>query len=69
MIVPLLLSSWGFSFALGCWLSFSARIQHSPVDGCLATSCDFDILAGEDEHTSFYSSILEVNQSKARMRL
>ena len=32
-------------------------------------TCDFGILAGEDEHTSFYSSILEVNQSKARMRL
>ena len=41
MIAPLLLSSWSFSFALGCGLSFSARIQHSPVDGCLATSCDF----------------------------
>ena len=69
MIAPLLLSCWDFSFALGCWLSFSARIQHSAVDGCLATSCDFGILAREDEHTSFYPSVLEVNQSKARMRL
>ena len=35
---PLTLSCWGFSFALGCGVSFSSRIQHSPVDGCSAVS-------------------------------
>ena len=55
---PLALSCWGFSFALGCGVSFSSRIQHSPVDGCSAVSCNFGVLSGEDEHTSFYSTIL-----------
>ena len=31
MILPLLPSCWGFSFALGCGLSFFGGIQHSPV--------------------------------------
>ena len=47
----------GFSFALGCGVSFLMGIQHSPVDGCSATSCNFGVLA-EDEHTSFYSAIV-----------
>ena len=34
-------------------------IQYYPVDGCSATSCDFGVHAGEDEHTSFYSAILD----------
>ena len=58
VISPLLPSCWGFSFALGCGVSFFGGIQHSPVDGCSAASCSFGILAGEDEHTSSYSSIL-----------
>ena len=33
-------------------------IQHSPVDGCSAVSCNFGVLTGEDECTSFYSDIL-----------
>ena len=32
-------------------------IQHSPVNDCLAASCNFGVLTGEDEHTSFYSVI------------
>ena len=35
VISPLLPSCWGFSFALGCGVSFFGGIQHSPVDGCL----------------------------------
>ena len=35
-VVPLLPSCWGFSFALGCRVSFFGGIQHSPVDGCSA---------------------------------
>ena len=34
-------------------------IQHSPVGGCSAESCDFRVLAGEDKYTSF-STILFV---------
>ena len=36
VISPLLMSCWscwGFSFALGCEVSFFGGIQHSPVDG------------------------------------
>ena len=58
MILPLLLSCWGFSFALRHGVSFSGGIQHSPFDGCSAASCSFGVLAGEDEHTFFYSTIL-----------
>ena len=36
VISPLLPSCWGFSFALGCGVSFSGGIQHSPVNGCSA---------------------------------
>ena len=50
VILPLLPSCWGFSFALGHGVSFFGGIQHSPVDGCSAASCNFGILAGEDEH-------------------
>ena len=41
--------SWGYVFFGG--------IQYAPVDGYLAASCNFGILA-EDELTSFYSTIL-----------
>ena len=37
---------------------FFGGIQHFPVEGCSAVSCNFGVLAGEDEGTSFYSSIL-----------
>ena len=36
VISPLLPSCWGFSFALGCGVSFFVRFQHFPVDGCSA---------------------------------
>ena len=58
MISPLLLSCWGFSFALGHGVSFFGGIQHSAVDGCSAASCNFGVLAGEDECISFYSTVL-----------
>ena len=56
-ISPLLPSHWVFSFALGHGVYFFGGIQHSPVDGCSAVSCNFGVLAGEDERTSFYSTI------------
>ena len=57
VISPLQLSCWGFSSALGCGISFFGGILHSPVDGCSAENCNFGVLAGEDECTSFYSAI------------
>ena len=33
---------------------FFGGIQQSPVDGCSAASCNFGVLAGEDECMSFY---------------
>ena len=58
-ILPLLPSCCG-TFALGYEISFFGGIQHSPVDGCSAVSCNFGVLAG-DEHTSFYSTILRAH--------
>ena len=43
---------WVFFFFFG-------GIQHSPVDGCSAVSCNFGVLSGEDECTFFYSMILK----------
>ena len=55
---PLRPSCWGFSFALGCGVSCFGMIQHSSVHGCSAASCNFGVLAREDERMSFYSAIL-----------
>ena len=63
-IWPLLPSCWGFFFALQSVVSLLGGIQHSPVDGCSAASCNFGVLAGKDKRTSFYSAIL-VSPSKA----
>ena len=41
MILPVLPSCWGFSFALGHGISFLGGIQHSPVNGCSAVWCNF----------------------------
>ena len=57
VILPLLLSSWGFSFAFGYGISVFGGIQHSPFDGCSVESCNFGVLA-EDEHASFCTAIL-----------
>ena len=54
VILPLLLSCWGFSFPLGHGVSLFGGIQHSPVDGCSAACCISGVLT-EDEHTSFDS--------------
>ena len=37
----------GFSFALGRGVSFFGGIQHSPVDGCSAASCNLGVLEGK----------------------
>ena len=63
-ILPLLPSWWGFSFALGYGVSIYGEIQHSPVGGYSAVSCNFGVLSGEDEHTLFYCTILCVRRRK-----
>ena len=45
VILPLLLSCCGFSFALGRGVSFFGGIRHSLVDGCSASSCNCGVLA------------------------
>ena len=47
VISLLLLSCWGFSFALGHGVYFFGGIQHFPVDGCSAVSCNFGVLTGD----------------------
>ena len=58
VISSLLPSCWGFSFADGCGVSFFGAIQQSPVNGYSAASCNFGVLAREDEPVSFYSAVL-----------
>ena len=52
VILPLLPSCLGFSFALGCGVPIFGEIQHFCC--CSAASCSFRVLT-EDEHMSFYS--------------
>ena len=58
VILLVLLSCWGFSFALGRGVSFFSGIQHSPVNGCSAVCCNFGVLAGDNASRSFCSTIL-----------
>ena len=58
VIVPLLPSCWGFSFVLKYGVSFFGGIQHFPVNGYSLASRDFGAVIGEEEPTSFYSTIL-----------
>ena len=55
ILLGLLLCPW-------IWGIFFGGIQHSPVDGCSVASCNFGVLVGEDEHMSFYSTILKLEQ-------
>ena len=43
IFLGLLLCSW-------MWGIFFGGIQHSPVDGCSVSSCNFKVLSEEDEH-------------------
>ena len=40
------------------WGIFFWQVPVSSFNGCSIASCNFDALAGGDEHTSFYSTIL-----------
>ena len=57
MFAPLLPSHVA-SLSLDIGYLFLSGFHCSPVNGCLTTSCDFGALAGGDECTSFYSTIL-----------
>ena len=46
------------SFAFGHGVSFFGGMQHSPLDGCSEASCNFGVIAGEDERISLNSAIL-----------
>ena len=58
----------GLLLCLGHGVSFFGGIQHSPVKGCSVASCRFGVLTGEDEHMSFYSTILKVTVHMAITR-
>ena len=49
ILLWLLLCPWS-------WDIFFWWFQHSPVNGCSAVPCNFVVLAGEGDHTSFYST-------------
>ena len=48
----------GFLLCPCTWGIFFGGIQLSSFNGCSALSCNFRVLAGEDECTSFYSAFL-----------
>ena len=68
VISPLLLSCWGFSFALGCGISFFGGIQRCPVDGSVV-ACNFGVLTGEDECTAFHSAILWITYNNILLHI
>ena len=57
VIVPLLPSLCGLFFVLGHGIYFLGWFQHPPIKDCSTASCDFVVLEGDDECTSFYSTI------------
>ena len=58
IIAPFLPSRCGLFFIFGHGVSFFGVFQHPPVNGCSTASCNFGAFAGGDEHTAFYSIIL-----------
>ena len=55
-VIRLFETQW--TAALGHGASPFGGIQHSPVDGCLAASCNPEVITREDEFISFYSIII-----------
>ena len=47
----------GLLICLGHEVSFFCGIQHAPLNGYSVTSCNFGVIAGEDEYVSFYFAI------------
>ena len=57
VIVLLLPSCCSCFLVFGHGISFFGGFHHSSEVGCSTTSYDFGVVPGEDEHTSFYSTI------------
>ena len=57
VIAPFLPSCCGF-VVFGRGVSFIGEFWHPPIDGSSTASCNFGAFAGGDEHTAFYSIIL-----------
>ena len=55
VILPLLHLIAASPLPLEVGYLFFCGVQHSPVDDCSAGSCNFGVLAGEDERMSFNS--------------
>ena len=53
---PLTISLW-LILCPWTWNIFSRLIPDPPIEDCSTASCDFIVLAGGDECTSFYSTI------------
>ena len=64
----LLPSCWASPLALDVGYLFLGGIQHSPVGGGLAVSCNFEVLT-EDEGRSFYSTILHLTNVRLYAKL
>ena len=67
VIVPLLPSHCSFFFVFG--VSFFSGFQHPPVNGCSTASCNLCALTGGDEHTSFFSAILNQKSDKVLFKI
>ena len=48
---------------LRMWGVFFGRFQRPPVDGCSTASCDFGVLTGGDERTSFFIPVFLENKN------
>ena len=69
VIAPQLPSCSHFFFVFGRGISFSGGFQCPPVVGCSAAGCSFGALTGGDNHTSFYSAILNQKQTSVVFNL
>ena len=67
MILPPVLS-WGFSFAHGSGIIFLVGSNILLLMVVQQPSCNFGVLTGEDEYTSFYSTILDLSTHQNKTR-
>ena len=69
MTVSLLSYSFSFSFGLEYRVSLFGGFHCPPVNGYSTASWDFGVFAREDEHTSFYTNILNQSISLGELSL
>ena len=60
ILLELLLCFW-------MWISFFGGIQHSPVDGYSAASCNFGVLTGEDKRMSYSARVEREGSEETRI--